>query len=287
MDGFAAAYSVWKKDPSYEFVSISYGDELPDLSDCSELLMVDFSLKKEKITELLPKMKVVVIDHHKTAIENLSELRNSELLKIHDSEIYLNSEQSGAILAWNYFHGKVTDMGICYETYDPFHPPLLLRYIQDRDLWTKELPESDNVSCFLSSEIHFESTTFSQFDSLICKFEKNSSVYMIAGRNIAKYRDKVIDRIVANHTVDKFQALGRKWKVPYVNSPVFQSEIGNILAQNYPFSVVYYNDEKSGKMNFSLRSVEGGEDVSVIASSLGGGGHKHAAGFFKPVSKMR
>ncbi len=30
---------------------------------------------------------------------------------------------------------------------------------------------------------------------------------------------------------------------------------------------------------FSLRSEEGGQDVSEIAAMFGGGGHKHAAGF--------
>jgi nanoRNase/pAp phosphatase (c-di-AMP/oligoRNAs hydrolase) len=34
---------------------------------------------------------------------------------------------------------------------------------------------------------------------------------------------------------------------------------------------------------YSLRSKEGGEDVSIIAAKFGGGGHKHAAGFSVPL----
>lgn len=35
-------------------------------------------------------------------------------------------------------------------------------------------------------------------------------------------------------------------------------------------------------MSYSLRSREGGVDVSEIAKQFGGGGHKHAAGFRLP-----
>ena len=37
---------------------------------------------------------------------------------------------------------------------------------------------------------------------------------------------------------------------------------------------------------FSLRSEEGGEDVSEIAGLFGGGGHKHAAGFQLAVDEL-
>jgi len=279
MDGFGAAYSVWMKDPTYEFISIQYGDDLPDLDECSELLMVDFSLKRDKIEELMKNMKVIIIDHHTSAEKELSPLKESSLLKIHNSEIYFNIEQSGAIMAWNYFHGEVTDRGVEFKTYNRESPPLLLRYIQDQDLWIKELPESEEVSCFLQAEIDFQTTTFSEFNDLIKKFEFNSDVYKIAGRNIVKYRERLIKRICSNSDILPFKSESKIFKVPHVNSPVFQSEIGNILSKDYPFAVVYYCDETSGKIIYSLRSQPDGEDVSEICKYLGGGGHKHAAGF--------
>jgi len=110
------------KDPTYEFVAIQYGDDLPNLEECSELLMVDFSLKRDKIEELMNKMKVVIIDHHTSAEKELSPLKESPLLKIHNSEIYFNMEQSGAIMAWNYFHGEITDRGLEFKTYNREFP---------------------------------------------------------------------------------------------------------------------------------------------------------------------
>lgn len=67
-----------------------------------------------------------------------------------------------------------------------------------------------------------------------------------------------------------------------VNATVHQSEIGEELAKNRPFSVTY-RDRKDGKREYSLRSRDGGLDVSVIAKQFGGGGHPQAAGFELPI----
>jgi nanoRNase/pAp phosphatase (c-di-AMP/oligoRNAs hydrolase) len=48
--------------------------------------------------------------------------------------------------------------------------------------------------------------------------------------------------------------------------------------------VTYYDTEDNRK--YSLRSVEGGVDVSEVAALFGGGGHKHAAGFKIPLDRI-
>ena len=52
---------------------------------------------------------------------------------------------------------------------------------------------------------------------------------------------------------------------------------GNIMSIGEPFAASYY-DVKDGRI-YSLRSQPEGIDVSEIAKAMGGGGHKHAAGF--------
>jgi nanoRNase/pAp phosphatase (c-di-AMP/oligoRNAs hydrolase) len=42
---------------------------------------------------------------------------------------------------------------------------------------------------------------------------------------------------------------------------------------------VGWSQRADGLFTYSLRSAEGGLDVSVIAKRHGGGGHPHAAGF--------
>jgi hypothetical protein len=67
-------------------------------------------------------------------------------------------------------------------------------------------------------------------------------------------------------------------EVPLLNVPfTMASDAGNLLAQDEPFAICYW-DDSNGRV-FSLRSAEQGVDVSEIARSFGGGGHRHAAGF--------
>jgi nanoRNase/pAp phosphatase (c-di-AMP/oligoRNAs hydrolase) len=67
-------------------------------------------------------------------------------------------------------------------------------------------------------------------------------------------------------------------KVLAVNSASMISKLGNKLAQDRPFSIVWRQD-RDGQFNYSLRSTESGLDVASIAKKYGGGGHVHAAGF--------
>jgi len=69
-----------------------------------------------------------------------------------------------------------------------------------------------------------------------------------------------------------------------VCAPVFQSDVGEALyrravKENLPLraAVVWYVSE-DGSIKASLRSAEGGADVSVMAKKRGGGGHLRAAG---------
>jgi hypothetical protein len=52
------------------------------------------------------------------------------------------------------------------------------------------------------------------------------------------------------------------------------------LAKGQPFAAGCYDDEAGRR--FSLRSDPNGFDVSAIAASYGGGGHRSATGFFAP-----
>ena len=64
-----------------------------------------------------------VLDHHATAAEDLAGL----------PFVTIDLDRSGAVLAWEHFH--------------PGRPvPLLLRYVQDRDLWRWALPRSREVN---------------------------------------------------------------------------------------------------------------------------------------------
>jgi hypothetical protein len=65
--------------------------------------------------------------------------------------------------------------------------------------------------------------------------------------------------------------------VPSVHSAVLTSQIGERLSAEHPFCVMWH--DRDGRRYYSMRSRENGTDVGAIATSFGGGGHTHAAGF--------
>ena len=74
-DGFGAAWVFWnmkdKEGMEFDFFPGVYNKPPPDVKDRT-VYLVDFSYKKEVILKMLEEAaRIVLIDHHKTAIEDL------------------------------------------------------------------------------------------------------------------------------------------------------------------------------------------------------------------------
>jgi oligoribonuclease NrnB/cAMP/cGMP phosphodiesterase (DHH superfamily) len=130
-------------------------------------------------------------------------------------------------------------------------PDPLIPYIADRDLWKWELPLSREVSAY----IHLH--TLEEWGEI--DVEKGKLI----GPYILKLINKQVEHIYSNHRVID--------SVVYINSSVYQSELGERGYRDYPLAVVYTD------RRVSLRSSI--LDCAAIAKALGGGGHKNAAGF--------
>lgn len=248
LDGFGAAYAVWKKfREDCEYLASSYNDPAPDVKG-KEVYLVDFSYKKQVIDKMLQEAaSVTILDHHKTAIEDLSDMNLNGVL---------DESRSGAVIAWEYFHP------------DKRIPDLLL-FIQDRDLWKFKIYGTKAVTAGLMTYPY-------EFDL----WDKMIRVRLTA--DLAKEGDAIIRK--QEKDIAEIMALSpRKLKiagkiVPAVNaSYMFASDLGHILDKGEAFAAIY-NDVPEGRC-FSLRSDENGDDVSIVAKQYGGGGHRHASGF--------
>ncbi len=145
-DGFAAALSAWMKlGYSYEgqevkYLPTNYGKPLPFdveiLTKEDTIYVVDFCFTREQILDIEQRVKsIFVLDHHVTHKKNLDGLE-------HLSKFDMN--KSGAMLAWEYFNSST-------------HIPNLIKNVQDRDIWTHELPSSEYVYCALNTyQMEFE-----------------------------------------------------------------------------------------------------------------------------------
>ena len=258
-DGIAAAWCFWKQyGDSYEYHPGVYNEPPPDIFN-RDVFMVDFSYKHEIMAMICQYAnKVVLLDHHKSALEDLWDLANLQNFDMSNATF----EKSGAMIAWDYVKNVAKHKRKL---------PALLQHIQDRDLWKFELPHTKEIMLAVFS-----------YESSISSYDKLLSLTNNGLKGLIK-EGAVIERKFNKDLEDNIRQCSRMveiggYTVPVANmNGMYASEAGNKMSENHPFAGIYYDTAKHRV--FSLRSRESGIDVSVIAASYGGGGHKHAAGF--------
>lgn len=275
-DGFAAAWAVWKRWPDVQFVAAAYGDTPPDVSG-KHVLIVDFSYKL-RVLEIMGETSasITILDHHKSAEADLrpfavGELAHpSTLADLGDDTANLpvqalfDMTRSGAMMAWAYCHGDAI-------------APLLIQYVQDRDLWRFDLHFSREIAASLFSHDY----DFRVWDEFSAALETDDGFRTIVaeGSAIERKHRKDVDELLG--LTCRYMVIGGH-RVPVANIPyTMASDAANQLAEGNAFAACYY-DNADGRRVFSLRSKPEGLDVSVVAAAYGGGGHTRAAGFSMP-----
>lgn len=284
-DGFGGAWVVRKAlGEQVEFVAGVHGQEPPDVTD-KDVIIVDFSYKYEVMARLSWKANsIIILDHHKSAAEDLGKFPpfhagvrvdgrhpdGSVALGWESAHISMNSQnspavaccfdmnRSGAMLAWDHF-------------FPGQEPPMLLRHIEDRDLWLFQLDGTREIQANLFSYPY----DFEVWDMLMATDVQS---LRSDGAAIERKHQKDVAELVA---VTKRRLVIGGHNVPVASLPyTLTSDAGHLMAQGEPFAACYW-DTPDGRV-FSLRSTDDGMDVSEIAKQYGGGGHRNASGFRVP-----
>lgn len=243
-DGFCAAWVARKRLGDIEAVPVQYGKPMPDVLG-RNVFILDFSYPRKEVLAIHGTTQgLVILDHHKTAEEELAGLEFCTF----------SSEKSGGRLAWEFWYGSEPS-------------PWLVDYIEDRDLWRHALPYSQAINAALRSY----PLSFGLWDDFSTQ---KPTVFVQEGEAIRR-REK---QIVIEHTRNARTQSIAGYAVPVVNATVLFSEIAGELSKGERFGACYF-DRQDGKRQWSLRSDENGLDVSAIAKQFGGGGHAHAAGY--------
>ena len=254
-DGFGGAWAAWKKfGNKAEYIPMNR-NEIFKIPTGKEIYFIDYMFPADVIKKYIANNKrVTAIDHH---------VSMQEAVKLTKDPSF-SLDNSGSVLAWKYFHpGKKV--------------PLLLRYIEDRDIWRFKMPKAREIlaGTNFSNE---KAYTFKGFDALAKDFEK------VSFRNKC-IKDGIVVKSVWDGIHNKIASSAQEvvfdgHKCLAVNAHhMFASQVGNILADGNKkvFSaIIWYFDE--GVIKVSLRSI-GEHNVSKLAEKYGGGGHKNAAGF--------
>ena len=257
-DGFGAAWCFWNKfGDTWDYHPGVYGAEPPDVTGRS-VYLVDFSYKREVVERMLTQAhSITLIDHHKTAIDDLDGIDSPKFSR------YIDLNRSGATLAWEYLNPDRRDSR-----------PLLLGHIEDRDLWRFKLPHTREIqACVFSHPYDFE-----VWDKLMAAAPADLMQMTAAGAAIERKHHKDIAELLG--VCRRSMVIGG-YRVPVASLPyTLSSDAGHVMAQGEAFAACYWDTDEHRV--FSLRSAEDGVDVADIASDYGGGGHKHAAGFKVP-----
>jgi nanoRNase/pAp phosphatase (c-di-AMP/oligoRNAs hydrolase) len=251
MDGLGAKFSAWQKFKDQAiYIGVDYDKPIPEIESGSEIYILDFSYKKDVLSALKDRSsKLVVLDHHASAERELA----GEPYAVFDMT------QSGAVLAWKYFHPGVP-------------VPKLLKHIQDRDLWQWKEEGTREVINALG--------VFTEDVSKWSEIASAPYTFAMDGEAISKYQDKVLSGIISEKNVRIIDFFGNK--VALVQTNILHSEVGSELCRVYGTNidfVITWCVTKDGKARVSLRS-DGRVDVSKIAERLKGGGHVKASGAF-------
>ena len=254
-DGFGAAYAAWLKlGDNATYVPGKYGDQPPEMPPDSIVYVLDFSYPRNTVIELWKNHSLTLLDHHKTAQESLTGLPGCL--------VYLS--KSGAALSWQHFH---PDQKM----------PDLLAYVQDRDLWKFELPNSREISAYIYSK-GYNFQTWSEMHRILETHPQGAKAVEI-GEAVLQVQEYQLEALTKPPRIKDIGG----YQVPTVYAPILQSEIGERLLELHPdapFVGIYHEMEDSRK--WSLRS-KPGFDVSEVARSMGGGGHPQASGFTEPM----
>ena len=283
-DGFGAVWAFLHlcdfDREKVELLPSGYQKPTVDVSN-RDVYLLDICFEKEVMLRLQEEAaSLTVLDHHPKAQEA------QEYLK--PGTVAYSNKYSACVLVWETYAGLDSDR------------PWLLSYIQDRDLWQWKLPHSKEVNSYLNMLPH----DFKVWDKVLSQSpEEILEAATVARRAVQSYTTATVSQARMVRIAGCL--------VPIINAPYwFVSDLLDILtttkvnpgaqegdlwrevttekeyALNPQFALAWYETAAGGR-KFSIRSTNRGlfgysYDVSVVAESYGGGGHRNASGFYLP-----
>jgi len=305
-DGFGSAYAAWLRfGASARYRAMHHGQprEMGEIAG-HDVFILDFSFAPDVLEAMAALAgSVVQIDHHASARQPWA----ARLKKVADGRegfshpalpltVIFDLGKSGVRLTWEYFH--------------PDCPvPLVLRHVEDVDLWRFALPGSRPIA----RALRLLPDDFAAWDDLVRQADRPDAprygALLAEGEAIERFFQTEIERLaqgslvmsarLRGEPVDLLQAQrhglptlsdgDRAWRAIdglAVNAnALFASELGNRLAERSGSFGLVWELGAGGEVEASLRAA-GKVDVAAIAAGYGGGGHPNAAGFRMELARF-
>ena len=260
-DGFAAALCAWLYfEGRGDYIPMTHSQALPDLTGKS-VYMLDIAFNRTKMEAATSQAEfLVVLDHHQSAQEDLHGLG------CRCGKISFNLNQSGARMAWEYFHaGKAL--------------PALIKHVEDRDLlqWL----HADTAPYLASLDVgpyHFH-----RWAGIMSMPEHKFNEFMGRGKAMHAQTMKLARQLALE--ARDITILGTTARI--ANAPnVLQSAVGEeLLKECTTFAMLWCLEENGTRIKVGLRAAPG-FDTIPIARAFGGGGHPYASAFRLPLERL-
>lgn len=260
-DGFAAALCAWLYfEGRGDYIAMTHSETLPNLTGKS-VYMLDIAFNRPKMEKAIDEAaSLVVLDHHQSAAEDLHGLNCP------CGKISFNLGQSGARMAWEYFHaGKSL--------------PALIKHVEDRDLlqWL----HADTAPYLASLDVgpyHFH-----RWAGIMGMNEQKFSEFMARGKAMHAQTIKLARQLALD--ARDISILGTTGRI--ANAPnVLHSAVGEeLLKECTTFAMLWCLEENGTRIKVGLRAAPG-FDTLPIARAFGGGGHPYASAFRLPLERL-
>lgn len=276
-DGICAAWVASRNLNDFQLIGDSYLNnddyknsdyQLPFDPTGNVVIIVDFSYPKNILEQITDKAEqLIVLDHHKTRMNNLASLSDRILGGY-------SADDCGATFAWKYFHPR-----------EPM--PWFLPHVKNRDTGSNgyyegETPESEAITTAISLRRKglVGKEAFKVYEDLLDLTPEQVITEEIKQDLIE--RDRLAKEALSQYNGALLQV--GDYLVPYyhlvnTNAHRHYSVIGSKAAQRHqeaPFIAIVTDDP----LRVSLRArANAPVDLSILAESLGGGGHERAAGY--------
>lgn len=255
------AYIAWlnsQQNPGtfFQFMPFQPSDPAPNVSlvKGKHVIFADICWSKEKMDEYEQNaLSLLVLDHHET---NQKALEGASYAKF-------DMNKSACMLVWQLFF--------------PLKPmPVPLYYIGMKDIWIHKqsmVAEAFMLACPNQAEF----PTFLDFHTFISD-PKAVAKTIEKGMHLFDYQEAKLKEMASAATTHIWNGV----PVILINASwPWTSDLGHYLCQEKPDHVVMlWTKKPKSPFNVSLRSHDqDGPNVALLAQTMKGGGHAHAASF--------
>ena len=272
-DGHFSGAVLKYKYPDIELRGWDYKDEVPSfetMDGFDEIILIDVTFPFDILQELGTKTKLTVIDHHvsfKKQVDNHLQVGHDVVtddLKYITFEYIYDEKLSACELGFKYYFGYI---------------PPIIELVGKYDTWRAN-GTSEWETVVLPMKYYLYGKVNKPDDVKNYWFDKYSGDIVDSmleiGESIIEKKKKM-DESKTNSYAFEREAYGLRALCINTNFMSSETMIAKFDSSKHDIMIGFaYNGNNWG---ISLRSIEGGADVSQIARERGGGGHSQSAGF--------